>query len=188
MAKPQIDVLPGAYLSAAVLLLVLPLRWFLAWLVAAAIHEIFHILAILLCGGKVRCVRIGPFGADIEIGPLTPGKELICALSGPAGGLLLLPMFRWIPCIALFALLQSACNLLPIYPMDGGRALRCAITLAVGEKWAEMISGVCGQFVLFCLYIIGFVAFFRWNLGIMALLPQILLSIKFLPRKIPCKS
>lgn len=187
MARIRIDVLPSACLMGALLLLALPLRWVLAWVMAAGIHELSHIAAICLCKGRIRHIRIGPIGASIAIAPMGPGAEAVCALAGPVGGLCTVLFFRWIPCTALFAFLQTAYNLLPLYPLDGGRALRCLLEMAAGPERAEKASNVCNLLTLLALLALGIFAWIRWHLGILLLLVPILLLLKFLPRKIPCK-
>lgn len=138
----RLELPPRVCLWAAFALLVFPLRWLLAWLLAAAVHEGFHILAIFACGGKIRGMRIGLGGAVIEIAPMSPGRELICALAGPGGGLLLLSVARWMPLTALWGLIQSVWNLLPVYPLDGGRILRCLLRITLGEERGESMSRV----------------------------------------------
>lgn len=187
MARIRIDVLPSACLMGALLLLALPLRWVLAWVMAAGIHELSHIAAICLCKGRIRHIRIGPIGASIAIAPMGPGAEAVCALAGPVGGLCTVLFFRWIPCTALFAFLQTAYNLLPLYPLDGGRALRCLLEMAAGPERAEKISRFCDTVILLGLMIAGSLACIRWHLGTFFLLMPLLLLLKFLPRKIPCK-
>lgn len=187
MAQTRIDVQPGAFLMGAALLLVLPLQWLLAWLLAAAIHEGAHILAVRLCRGKLQSIEIGPFGARIAIGPMYPGAEALCALAGPASGLLMLLFARWLPYAALFAFLQALFNLLPLYPLDGGRALRCFLEIVVGAERAEKISKGCDALVLMLLFAAGMYACIRCRFHSISLILPLLLTIKFLPRKIPCK-
>ena len=123
----------------ALTLLVLPLRWVIAALFAAAFHEICHIIAVWLCCGKIRRIEIGAAGAVIDVSSLSSGKELICALAGPFGGLMLLLFGKWIPMTALCAAFQSAYNLLPIYPLDGGRAVRCGAAILLPPPAADRV-------------------------------------------------
>lgn len=115
---------PAAGILLALLLMTLPLNWLLAWLMAAVWHEICHVAAVLLLGERVESITLGLLGAQIRTVPLSPGRGIFCALAGPLGGLALVLLWRWFPRIALCALAQSAVNLLPVYPLDGGQALK----------------------------------------------------------------
>ena len=123
----RVTISPLACIFAALTILLLPLRWIFAAFLAAAVHELFHILAVYLCGGRLRNFAIGDRGAVIYTDGMTTGKTLICVLAGPLGSLLLALFIRWIPRIAFCALFQAAYNLLPIYPLDGGRIVRCIV-------------------------------------------------------------
>ncbi len=116
---------PSACIFAALTILLLPLKWAFAAFIAAAFHELCHILALHLCGGNVRNLSVGDRGAVIYADSMPMFKSLICVLAGPLGSLLLVAFMRWIPRIAFCALFQALYNLLPIYPLDGGRAFRC---------------------------------------------------------------
>lgn len=143
----DITVSAGAFLSLALSLLILPLDWIVAWLLAALIHEAFHYVALLLCGARVYELRIQVFGAVMESDEINGIPGFLCAVAGPVGGLLLLLCARWMPRLALCGFVQSAFNLLPIYPLDGSRVLWAVLgRFSHGsemQKWIEKI--ICGM-------------------------------------------
>lgn len=130
---------PLAFFLGAFLLLVLPLHWILAAVIAAVCHELCHMGAVYALGGRVLSFRIGPTGAVMETELDGPGRECIAALAGPAGSFLLLLFGRVLPHVAVCGLIQGAFNLLPLYPLDGGRALRC---LLEGYPKRSIIEGL----------------------------------------------
>lgn len=130
----------GFYILLAVTLLVIPLPWLLAWLSAAALHEAGHTAAIVCCGHTIVKIKVGWRGAKILTDHL--GKhEWFCAAAGPMTGILLLLLIHVTPRLSVCGAMQSAINLLPIYPLDGGRVLKGLLQLAVGEAKAEKIAG-----------------------------------------------
>ena len=177
----------GAYIGMALLLLVLPLGWLCAALVAAAFHELCHFCAIKLCTGKGTHLRLSALGATMQIPGMTRGRELICALAGPLGGLLLLLFLRWFPRVAVCALLQSAYNLLPVYPLDGGRALRCGVSLALPPLWAARICRWIERGCYIVIMAAGIFGCFILKLGVIPLLPAFMLLLKTNAAKSSCK-
>lgn len=123
----KITVEGSAWLMLGVYLLLMPFSWVVAMVVAGVVHELGHCLALVWMAEPICHIRIGMFGAKIETVPLEREKELFCALAGPLSGLVLCLFWRWIPKIAFFGLCQSLFNLLPVWPMDGGRALQAAM-------------------------------------------------------------
>lgn len=145
--KMIVGISPVACILAAFAVLIVPMNWFLAAFIAAAVHELFHYGAVRLCGGRIRKLRIGSRGAVMDAVNLSPGKMLLCVLAGPLGGLFLLFIARWFPRIAICAAFQSAYNLLPLEPLDGGRALRCCLAMRLTpptvDKICDLMTDLC---------------------------------------------
>ena len=122
--RGRIEVQSGALILAAAGLLFLPVDWFLASIISAAVHEMGHLLVLRCLKQPCLNIRIGVAGAVIETGTLTPFQELLTAAAGPFFSFLPVLFWRWFPRMAVLALMQGLFNLLPVYPMDGGRILR----------------------------------------------------------------
>lgn len=114
----------GAYFSLSGFLLLLGPDWVWAILFSGLIHELGHLAALWCMGKGIFGVRIRAFGARIDTEYLSGKEGILCALAGPGAGLLLLMFWRWIPKVCFCALVQSIFNLMPLYPLDGGRAVR----------------------------------------------------------------
>lgn len=142
MGKCRIETEPSVYIVAALGLLLIPIPWLVAILLAAVVHELFHWMAVAALGGRVLNLRIGFSGARMEIPPMAPWKELLCAAAGPLGSLSILLFRQWMPRTAICALVQAIWNLLPMYPMDGGRILRCFFRMTMGKIWERVGSVV----------------------------------------------
>ena len=167
------------YLFWALLLLTLPLNWLAAAVAAAAWHEGCHFLAVWLLGGRAGSFRVGLSGAVLDVAGLTPWAECLAALAGPLGGLMLTGLWRQFPRLALCAAAQSAFNLLPVYPLDGGRALRCCLDMLFPRHSRGIgiaAEGICLGFLLaFC--------------AVNRLFPLLIWGIlTLLTRKRPCKA
>lgn len=176
--KFQLTVQPGAYLLAALWLLVLPLRWCGAAAAAAAIHELFHCMAVYLSGGEIWGGAIGPGGAVIRAAPMSRGRMLVCALAGPLGGALTAVLLvRCCPRIAFCGVVQTAWNLLPLGGLDGGQALRCGAELLFSEAAAQRLCKGAAWATAAMAVGMGIYGTFFAGLG---LLPLVLAGILFL--------
>ena len=114
----------GFFLVLGLMALLFPLRFLAGVLLAAAVHELGHILAVRFMGGRIRSLRLHAFGARIEAAPMSYGRAALCALAGPAAGALTLLAWRSFPELALAGLVQTVFNLLPLPHLDGGTAAR----------------------------------------------------------------
>lgn len=163
MNKLTIHLDGSFFFFTALLLLMLPLPWILALSLAGAVHECFHAAAIAAFQGEIYSLRLHAGGIQMETNAFTPGKELICALAGPLGSALLLLFVHWLPRTAVCGAIHCAFNLLPLFPMDGGRALRSLVLLALPGSRGEKCFQWAQRLFCFCLFALCIVGCFRWG-------------------------
>lgn len=183
----QIDLRSESCFFLALLCMVLPLKWIVAMIIAGIFHELCHALTVMLLGGKIFRIRIGLSGTIMEISGLCAWKELICALAGPIGSMFLALMLHHVPYTALCALIQGLYNLLPLYPLDGGRALYCTLQMIFPEDRA---NGYCRNVNMFCgilMAVCGILVMLRIKAGIMPILAILLFLSRSMCGKMPCK-
>lgn len=172
----------------ALLFLTVPLDWLSAAVTAAFFHEICHILSVIFLKGKIWAIRIGRCGAVLDAVPMDPVPELVCILSGPAGSLMLLSLEEWFPRLALCGVIQGLFNLLPVYPLDGGRALYCLVGMLWTQDVAAKICNVMRRLLLSMLFLAGLAGIFAFHLGVFPVFATLLLGCRVAFGKIPCNA
>ncbi len=130
------------------------------------LHELGHALVARRYGINTRAITLYPFGgiAALEAEPEAPEAELAIALAGPAVNMVLalaaLPLaLLGLPGAGFFASINLGMglfNLVPAFPMDGGRVLRAwwsrragaleatrgALKISRAFAWAFAIGGL----------------------------------------------
>lgn len=145
------------------------------------LHEMGHSLAARKFGVKTKSITMLPIGgvASLERIPEKPSEELIVAIAGPAVniGLALItylfidfPDTEKLPGILIggvnasnffiqFFIVNiwlSIFNLIPAFPMDGGRILRALLSYKLPRHTATNIAARIGQFIAIIFIFIGF--------------------------------
>ena len=117
---------------------------FYPFLLAAALHEGAHLLALRVLGKRALSLTLSFAEAELKTEMLTPWEELAVCAAGPAANFLCAASFRGtFSHFAAVSFLLGGVNLLPILPLDGGRMLRAVLELIVkdrAEKWMGIIS------------------------------------------------
>jgi stage IV sporulation protein FB len=141
-------------------------------------HEFGHVLAARRYGIRTPEVTLWPIGgiASLERIPEKPGEELIVALAGPAVNVVIATVLVVVLGVGLeggsMAELENAragilarvasaniflvlFNLIPAFPMDGGRVLRAVLAMRVSHVEATRIAARIGQGAAFLFALVG---------------------------------
>jgi Zn-dependent protease len=165
----------------------------LALFACVVMHEFGHALTARRFGIRTRSITLLPIGgvAAMEKMPEDPKQEFLVALAGPMVNVVIaLLLFIWFlvnPAEAdtldsldsgtalLYQLLVINIilvifNLLPAFPMDGGRVLRAALAMRMDHLKATQIASKIGQAMAVMMFVLGllynpllmFIALFIW--------------------------
>jgi Zn-dependent protease/CBS domain-containing protein len=141
------------------------------------LHEFGHIIVARRYGISTPTVTLLPIGgvASMQRLPSDPGQELAVALAGPAVnlvvGLLLIaalgslnpgdlaqidnPNLSLMGRLAIANIFLAVFNLIPAFPMDGGRVLHALLAMRLGGPAATEIAARIGQGLAFGLGFLG---------------------------------
>ncbi len=178
MTNEGMKISGGFCLMMAAMLLMIPIKWLAAAIIAAAFHELCHYLAICYLSGKTQALRLNAFAARLPLPEMSSGREALCALAGPIGGLTLLLCAHWMPRLAICGAMQSFYNLLPIYPLDGGRALRNALVLILPPPRAATVCGALEKLCKVCILLLAIYGSIWLRLGLFPLFMAFFLLIR----------
>jgi stage IV sporulation protein FB len=156
--------------------------------VAVTLHELGHSFQALKFGVRVRDITLMPLGglAQMEKIPENPSQELRIAIAGPLvnfaiaavlvlfGALLQVRSIvsleelsrsfgqvSWSGMLSYLTMTNLALglfNLIPAFPMDGGRVLRALLAMRMDYTKATRIAAIIGQGMAFMLGLWGFMS------------------------------
>lgn len=111
-------------------------RLCLCFLLALVCHEVGHAVTMVVRRVPIYGIDLQTSGALISGGFRGYTEELVCALAGPLTSFLASAVtFRLYSDFSIVSACLGAVNLLPIYPLDGGRILRSSLLL-----WSERLD------------------------------------------------
>jgi Zn-dependent protease len=157
---------------------------FLACFTCVVLHEFGHCFTAMYFGVGVRRILLLPIGgmAEFDSIPRQPARELLITLAGPAvnfvlaailalfvgvpSGMPFHPEFpedsRWFWQLLLYWNLLMGCfNLLPIFPMDGGRILRALLAMRQSYLRATWIAATVGKVLAVAAALVAMFVFHR---------------------------
>jgi Zn-dependent protease/CBS domain-containing protein len=144
-------------------------------------HELSHSLVSRRHGMPIKGITLFLFGgvAEMDDEPPNPRAEFFMAVAGPLASVSLAAVFYGLAVLsnraqwpaAVFGVLQylwiinlvvAGFNLLPAYPLDGGRLLRAGLWKWKNDlKWSTRIASYIGSGFGILLVALGFVNIFR---------------------------
>ena len=160
---------------------VMALAYILLLFACVVAHEFGHILTARRFGAETLDVVLLPIGgvARMKQIPEKPAQELLVALAGPAVNVVIFclliavigpnvmaaqisaasqgggPDLPLATQLAIANLVLAVFNLLPAFPMDGGRALRALLAMRLGRVMATDIAARIGHFLALLLGVYG---------------------------------
>ncbi len=142
MTQFIIDIDPRMLMLAAAAFLLVPLPWCIAVILAALIHEAAHYITVLLLDGKIRSIKISLRGAVMDASVPDPVSECLSILAGPLSSCALSLFAGIYDELAVCGIIHGIYNLLPIFPLDGGRLLQCILLHMAPEKADSILFAV----------------------------------------------
>jgi len=161
---------PQSAVSAVIFILLLFL--------CVVLHEFGHVFAAKRYGIRTPTVTVLPIGglASMERMPEKPGQEVVVALAGPAVNVVIAfallvilggrlnsedldflkdPGTNMLARVAMANIVLVVFNLIPAFPMDGGRVLRALLAMRFGFVKATRMAAFVGQAFAILLGLLG---------------------------------
>ena len=165
---------------------------FLCYLVTVLLHEMGHAVVAKHLGYELQQISVLPFGAELSLqnDNFTPKDEIKIAVAGPLVNLVLIIIFValwWIfptsyyytDLFVFSNFVTLVFNLLPVFPLDGGRVYRAIVSKYKDTKTTEKIVGITAITLSLLFFLVFIISLFIQPLYSMALASIFLLTGAF---------
>ena len=146
---------PLFILTAVVAIIFAATDFLFALTTAVILHELAHAFTAKKMGAVVSSITLTPFGGALNLQTkiFTPHQRCVIYLAGPVASLLfsllfgvmvwLFPtIFCYLEYLVVANLLVGTINLLPIYPLDGGKILAEKLPAKIIFIWSDIVFAV----------------------------------------------
>lgn len=158
---------------------------FLCYVIFGILHEIAHSLVGKRLGYKLNIITMMPYGASLSgnNSPLKPIDEIEIALAGPLFNMFMVVLAIFLKhiglnCYEILDMIASVnmsyliFNLLPVFPLDGGRILLAILSIKLKRKTSMKIVFYIGLAITLGCFVLFFISLkngLNYMLGINAL-------------------
>jgi stage IV sporulation protein FB len=145
-----------------------------------ALHELGHALAARRYGISTPDITLLPIGGLARLSrlPEKPAEEIVIAIAGPAVNVVIAavlvvifgarfepvsmteienPTYGFLTRLAVVNIFLVLFNLIPAFPMDGGRVLRALLAVRLGRRKATELAAAIGQALAFGFGFLGLI-------------------------------
>jgi Zn-dependent protease/CBS domain-containing protein len=153
-----------------------------ALFICVLLHEFGHSLVAQRLGLEIHSITLLPIGgvSNLESLPEKPSDELKITLAGPLVNVVLAPIFfgvglllgaapripadlftgigsvgQFLFYLGYLNVVLAVFNLIPAFPLDGGRILRALLATRLGALRATEVSSIVGQLFAVAFFLIG---------------------------------
>lgn len=141
------------------------LRTYLIIMLFCILHEMAHFVVGLILNLKPEKIEIMPFGLSVSFYENLNDdkiKEIFVALAGPLISLALAVLCRRIEFVYSNIIILIF-NLIPIYPLDGGRIIKGILHIIVGSEKSEYLINKISNVTIIILTIISSIAVYYYK-------------------------